>query len=132
MSAAYFDASALVKLIVAEPESAAMRRYADSVERKISSEVARVEVIRAIRPLGSIETRRARDLLKFVALVPLEVSLLDHAAQIDPPPLRTLDSIHLARAMSVGDELDEFVTYDDRLKEAAEAVGLPVVSPGLK
>ena len=39
------------------------------------------------------------------------------------------DAIHLASAIAVSSEIDAFVTYDDRLAEAARAVGLPVVRP---
>jgi hypothetical protein len=31
--------------------------------------------------------------------------------------------------MSVGDEIEAFVTYDLRLADAARAAGLPVVAP---
>jgi predicted nucleic acid-binding protein len=46
------------------------------------------------------------------------------------PNLRTLDAIHVATAAALGGELEAFVTYDQRLFETAERMGLPVVSPG--
>jgi predicted nucleic acid-binding protein len=46
-----------------------------------------------------------------------------------PAALRTLDAIHLATAMALAPGLDAFVTYDDRLAEAARALGLPVIRP---
>lgn len=51
------------------------------------------------------------------------------AATVGPSSLRTLDAIHLATALGLGAELDAFVTYDNRLAEAARSLGLPVVSP---
>jgi predicted nucleic acid-binding protein len=54
--------------------------------------------------------------------------VLDVAAEIRRPELRTLDAIHLAAAMSVP-ELRALVTYDNRLAEAATATGLAVVGP---
>jgi predicted nucleic acid-binding protein len=51
------------------------------------------------------------------------------AATLEPAALRTLDAIHLASAMALTDELDAFVTYDDRLADAARSAGLPVVRP---
>lgn len=49
---------------------------------------------------------------------------------LDPAGARTLDSIHLASALRVRAVLSAFVSYDRRQLEAAEAVGLPVASPG--
>ncbi|MBK5250721.1 MAG: VapC toxin family PIN domain ribonuclease, partial [Actinomycetales bacterium] len=43
--------------------------------------------------------------------------------------LRSLDAVHLAAALSLGDDLEGIVTYDDRLAEAAQANGVPVASP---
>ena len=51
------------------------------------------------------------------------------AAQLRPVGLRTLDAIHVASALALGSELEAFVTYDDRMAEAARAIGLPVVRP---
>ena len=51
------------------------------------------------------------------------------AASLQPVVLRTLDAIHVASALALGSELDAFVTYDDRMAEAARAIGLPVVRP---
>ena len=52
------------------------------------------------------------------------------ASRLTPAGLRTLDAVHLATALAIRSDLDAFVTYDDRLAEAARAVGLPVVRPG--
>lgn len=51
------------------------------------------------------------------------------ANSIGPLLLKALDAIHLATAQALGPELDAFVTYDDRLAEAARTLGLPVVRP---
>jgi uncharacterized protein len=55
--------------------------------------------------------------------------LLERAGELGPPPLRSLDAIHLASALSIGAELTAFVAYDRRLQAAAEAERLPVVAP---
>ncbi len=68
-------------------------------------------------------------MLAGVAVLALDDTIAARAARLDPPPLRTLDSIHLATALSV-DRLDGFVTYDDRLSQAANAAGLSVFAPG--
>jgi predicted nucleic acid-binding protein len=67
--------------------------------------------------------------LDVVDVVEFDVAIARSAAALGPSALRTLDAIHLATAMALGPELDAFVTYDDRLAEAARAVGLPVVRP---
>ena len=51
------------------------------------------------------------------------------AGTIGPPRLRSLDAIHLASALSIGDYPEAFVTYDERLADAARAVGLNVLMP---
>lgn len=129
MSAAYLDSSALVKLAVTERESGALRRYVRTVERKTSSQLARVEVIRAVREHGASHIRRAREILRRISFITIDDALLEHAAMLDPPSLRTLDSIHLAAALSLGGDLRELVTYDQRMIEGAHAIGVPVVSP---
>ena len=44
--------------------------------------------------------------------------------------LSTLDALHLASALLLGDALTAFVAYDHRLADAAQAAGLAVVAPG--
>jgi len=51
------------------------------------------------------------------------------AAELDPSTLRSLDAIHLATALEAGDELTAVVTYDARMSEAAEQLGLRVLAP---
>ena len=59
----------------------------------------------------------------------VEDAILEAAIRISPATIRTLDAIHLASALSLGDELGSFVTYDRRMRDAALAMGLPVESP---
>lgn len=126
---AYFDSSALVKLVVREPESAALRRWARSADGFATCALARTELIRAVAPSGPSAIARARALLRRIDLIALDDVLLDAAAGIGPRTLRTLDAIHLAAAIALGDDLTAVVTYDRRMATGAEALGLPVVSP---
>ena len=71
---------------------------------------------------------RARRLLDRVDLIVLDDELLDLAAELDGP-LRSLDAIHVAAALELGDRLEVLVTYDGQMRRAAEALGLPVASP---
>jgi predicted nucleic acid-binding protein len=128
-SAVYMDSSALVKLIVREPESAALRHYLRRRPQRVSCGLARVEVVRAVRSQGEAAHTRARALLERLSLLRLDDSLLDAAAQLDGPSLRSLDAIHLAAAQALGAELEGVVTYDVRMQAAANGLGLSVASP---
>jgi len=46
--------------------------------------------------------------------------------------LRSLDAIHLASALAVGEGLLALVCYDVRLTTAAKRSKLPVVAPGAR
>jgi hypothetical protein len=56
------------------------------------------------------------------------------AAAYADPTLRSFGAIHLATAQVLANEagasLVAFVTYDHRLRSAAEGVGLPTAAPG--
>jgi predicted nucleic acid-binding protein len=126
----YLDSSALVKLVVAERESAALRRYLRKEPQRASCALARVEVLRAVRPHGAAAVTRARRLLRRLDLIQLDDELLENAATLDSGVLRSLDAIHLAAAWSLTDELGAIVTYDDRMTKAAGLLGLTVDAPG--
>lgn len=130
-SVAYLDTSAFVKLIVAEPESAALearlRRWPD----RASAALLRTETIRALRRSGNGDLiGSARRMLGAVTLIRLGEPLLDRAGDLGPAGLRSLDAIHLAAALALGPDLAVVVTYDDRLRDAALAHGLAVEAPG--
>jgi predicted nucleic acid-binding protein len=129
MALVYLDSSALVKLVVRERESSALRRFLAGHPRRVSCGLARVEVPRAVRHVGAAALRRARDVLRRIDLIRLDDSLLDAAGGVDVPVLRSLDAIHLAAAQLVSPALDALVTYDRRMAEAAALVGFPVESP---
>jgi predicted nucleic acid-binding protein len=128
-AAVYLDSSALVKLVVAEAESDALLAYLSDRPTRTSCALARVEVLRAVRPHGAVATRRARQLLERVSLLRLDDVLLQAAAELDGPTLRSLDAIHLAAAQALGDGLGDVVTYDHRMAGAARDVGLTVSAP---
>jgi predicted nucleic acid-binding protein len=125
----YLDSSALVKLVIAEPESVALRRYLGGEPERASCAVARVEVLRAVRGHGASALTRARRLLHRLNLVQVDEELLEAAAMLDPRVLRSLDAVHLAAAQQLGGELTAIVTYDRRMAEAAALVELKVAAP---
>ena len=128
--AVYLDSSALVKLVVAEPESAALRRFLRGHPERVSSALARVEVLRAVRFQGPAAVERARRALARIRLLRLDDILLDAAAALEPRVLRSLDAIHLASAQALADQLDCVATYDRRMAEAAALLRIPVRAPG--
>lgn len=72
----------------------------------------------------------ARAVLDSMTVMSVSTAVFERAAMLDPESVRSLDSIHLASALELGDELDELATYDARLAEAARCYGITVVSPG--
>ena len=125
----YLDSSAIVKLVAHEPETGALVRVVRTDPAAISSALAWTEVIRAVTRAGGKVTR-AQAVLDGIALVPIDDGIIREAAMLQPSGLRTLDAIHLATALSIGDELDTLITYDGRLAEAASAAGIEVATPG--
>ena len=127
---AYLDSSAFVKLVVTEPESAALRRVLTRWPDLASSTLLRTEVVRALRRSGHGHlVGPARRLIGAIRLVRLDEPLLDRGSELEPVDLRTLDAVHLATAMAIGSDLGIFFTYDDRLGTAASAGGLIVATP---
>jgi predicted nucleic acid-binding protein len=127
--ATYLDSSALVKLAVREPESAALRRYLRRRRPLLVSALARTEVVRALLPLGPDAVRRGHDVLARVGLVRINDRVLGAAGELMPVELRSLDAIHLATAQQLGVDLARIVTYDDRMAVAAKQLGLTVAQP---
>jgi len=127
--ATYLDSSAIVKLAVREPESAALRRYLRRRRSLVSSALARAEVLRSLLPGGEEAVARGRDVLTRLDLLRVNDRVLHVAGTLLPVELRLLDAIHLASAQQLGSELASMVSYDDRLSEAARQLGYRVASP---
>ncbi len=125
----YIDASAIVKLVVAEPESKVLRRYLARRQPLVSSALARIEVARALMPSGPEAVARGEDALRRIQLLRLNDRVLTEAGRLQPAELRSLDAIHLASAGQLGASVRQIVTYDERMASAARAAGLKVGSP---
>lgn len=135
----YLDASALVKLFVAEPESEALNQALAGAEDVIVSDLALTEMASALGRrsregrLPPAESRRLqREAEKLAAAY--------YRAELTPPihrraerlllssrdiPLRALDALHVAAALA--SNAATVVTYDPRLRAAAVSQGLFVV-----
>lgn len=135
MSLIYLDSSALVKLVLKEPESAALRSYIADAD-PISCELALTEVPRAIRravsrdpglPLDKL-LANASELLDAVALLALDRALLTAAGAITDPSLRALDAVHITAAADAS-PIDAFISYDERQSTVARLAGLHTAAP---
>jgi uncharacterized protein len=127
--ATYLDSSVIVKLAVEEPESAALRRYLRRRRPLVSSALARAEVARALLPLGDAALRRGHDIIAGLELIRINDRILTAAGALLPEELRTLDAIHLATAQQLGGDLHRLITYDARMRTAAETITYPITAP---
>lgn len=129
--AVYLDTSALAKLVVAEAETEALFRWLGSQSAAlVSCDVARTELLRLVRRHAPGRVSRARDVLATVTLTTVTTAVFEAAARLDPPEIRSLDAMHLAAALDLGDDLDAMVCYDHRLSDAARGYGIRVAAPG--
>ena len=128
----YLDSSAIVKLVQREAESNALRRFLrrHRDDRRVTSALARVEVVRAISGGGPAAIAHARRQLARVDEVAIDRDLLDTAATIAPGErLRSLDAIHLASAQALAPDLRAVVTYDQRMAAAGHTLGMTIEAP---
>lgn len=128
--ALYFDTSALVKLVVAEPETTALRdAVRASTTDRVSSDLTRTELVRTVRRGAPDHVLSAREVLEALTLIPVTTEVFEAAGRLEPRTLRALDALHLAAALSLGDDLEAVVTYDHRLADACRANGVAVLAP---
>lgn len=129
MAGTYLDSSAIVKLVIEEPESGPLRRHLRRRGPLASSALARTEVLRALLDEGDTGWARARDVLARLNLVRVNDRVLNSAGTLLPSEIRSLDAIHLATALELGGDVRQLVTYDERMADAARRLGLRTASP---
>ena len=127
----YLDSSALVKLILPEPESQALAELLAEWDDPVSSTLAVIEVHRASRRASSdaVVRRRATEVLESIHLLEMDDGILESASSLEPATLRSLDAIHLASALALAPELGALVSYDTRLTEAARLQKIETLAP---
>ena len=127
----YLDASAILKLVRPEPESGALQELLAGWPDRLSASIARVEVHRALRRdhRPKADFALADQVVDSLTLIRLDDLVLARAAAFKNPLLRALDAIHLAAALSIGDDPEAFITYDARLAAAAAKERLIVWPP---
>jgi len=132
----YADSSALVKLVLDEPESPVLRTYLSGSDL-VSCELILTEIPRAVRRAGDRDPRLPLDtllertgrLVDAIALLPVDRAILAAAGALTEPVIRALDAIHVTAAVDVG-PLDAFITYDERQAAVARLAGLRTLAPG--
>ena len=126
----YLDTSAAMKLLIEEPESAALDNQLASApenRRLVASWLLHTELhCAANRYPSGVDLDAVSVVLEVVTLVDLTRGDLLTAGTL-PGRLRSHDAVHLAVALRLG--ADEMITYDDELASAAAAAGLTVVRP---
>lgn len=129
MAATYVDSSALVKLVVEEPESAALRRQLRRRAPLVASALVRTEVVRAVLPQGDGAVARAQVVLSLLDLIRVNDQILRAAGTLLPPEIRSLDAIHLATVVLLRRDVGTLVTYDERMAAAARVLKLRTSAP---
>ncbi len=125
----YLDSSAFLKLVMPEPESAALRAYLRTWPVRVSAALLCTEALRAASRVSAARVAAVRRQLRPMVLIGMAGAVLERAGTLGPPAMRSLDAIHVAAALSLGPDLGEVISYDGRMAEAAKAQGLSVSAP---
>jgi predicted nucleic acid-binding protein len=137
----YVDASAVLRILFAEPGPAVVLGAGDHAA---SSSLIEVEAFRAVdreRLIGNLDDRETAlkrkeltELLAKLDLAPIDRMVIDRAKSSFAVNVRALDAIHVATAeilaAEAGGEPLEFWTDDDRQSTAALSRGLTVRGGG--
>jgi len=127
----YADTSALAKLVIAQDETAALRRWLTPKLRRttlVINAVGEVGLRRLAARSGHGVPQAAASLLVQIDILALTATARASAAQLLPVEVRTLDALHIASAADLV-PLEGLLTYDARTASAARGLGLPVVTP---
>jgi predicted nucleic acid-binding protein len=130
----YMDTSALLKLVKDdEPEGPALRTHLEGMvePRLVSSTLLAVEARRGMLRIRPDGLSKVDLVLSEVAQISISDAVIESASRLPDPLLRSLDAIHLATALLIREDVEAMLTYDVRLRAAAEAHGLPTAAPGL-
>jgi len=134
---AYFDTSAVVPLLIAEPGSARAASLWDGADRVVSVRLVYPETRAALAQaerLGRLTARHLRDavtefdsLFEEIDLVEVDDALARRAGELaEVRRLRGYDAIHLAAADRVHDPNVVVIAGDSALLDAAAAEGMTV------
>ena len=129
MAGVYVDTSALGRLLLAEPDAAAIGVTLANYQEQWSSELVTVELGR----LGKLHGLQAdaQQLLSNISLVRITSPRLRSAAGIEPAEVRTLDAIHLSAAVALhgAGTVDAVLTFDGQLQAGCQHHGIADEAP---
>lgn len=124
----YVDTSALGKMLVESPESAALEEWLGSNEDPlVSCDLLETE-LRSLAVREDLDQAEVTTVLDHVSLADLDRPVYRQAGLLPMRYLRTLDALHLQAAVRL--DAEAILTYDHRLADAARSLGMHVVHPG--
>ena len=126
----FLDSSAVLKLIIDEPESKILRRYVPA--SKITSRISRIEVLRNVHRIDPKKVVRAKAKLDGIYYVDVNQGVLQNAEDIAITlGVKSLDSIQAGTALFIKDSIDGVISYDKNLNRALTRLGIYAISPGV-
>ncbi len=130
MAGVYLDTSALGRVVLDEPDSAAIGAALAAFDAVVSSRLLGIELHRVGLRTG-IAREEIETWLAGVSLVPMDDATLSVAEAVSPASVATLDAIHLATALRLAAKghIASVMTFDVRLAEGAREHGLAVIAP---
>lgn len=132
---AYFDTSALLKIYIEEPDSPAAVSAAQDSDPLVLSQLSVLELFRSVGLHLSGHNREVTRVilesdLETMAVIRIDDLIWRSAADIAVRTgAKSLDSLHIAAALSLADPHLAFVTFDKKQARAAADSGLRVVIP---
>lgn len=127
----YLDSSAVLKLLIAEKESAALTDFIDFTIK--SSALTRVEVIRVLLKIAPERVADAKAILVGIDVTPVNSAVLNTAENFNPSiTLRSLDALHVATVLFLEKTVEGLITYDKQMITNAKELGIKTLSPGVK
>jgi predicted nucleic acid-binding protein len=122
--------SALGRVVLDEPERAAIGAALVGFDAVVSSRLLRIELHRVGLRTGIVR-EEIETWLAGVSLVPMDDAILSVAEAVSPASVATLDAIHLATALrlAASGHVASIMTFDVRLAEGAREHGLAVMAP---
>ena len=128
MSSWYLDTSALLKLVINERESQALRKIVGNSD--VTSHFTRLEVARTLKPYSAKAKKDAGLVMNGISLIPVDSEIMTQAELIiEVSELKAADAIHVASAMRLGTLIEGIITYDKQMAVAATRLGIQVIAP---
>jgi predicted nucleic acid-binding protein len=125
----FLDSSAILKLIVDEPESKTLRKFIP--EHKMASRLSRLEVLRNVHRIDPKKVSRAREKLDGIFYVEINAPVLKNAEEIAlAMEIKSLDAIQAGSALFLKDSIAGVISYDKILNRALKSLGIEVYAPG--